>query len=356
MNLFFKRIRSVLLGVALIGISLLVVSCGAKTSAPLAPPAPPVEVPSTPIVLQFVEYSDIRIDLSTISTIAEESVNVYAAVGAGGEYSGVIAVHAMYVQAAEDFFGEITDGLGDLEIPVSEDTTTFESDATIGPRNGTVKMDFADFDLDGIGGPEGCSGHTAALPICVRMWMNDERFIAWIFDEYPTGDNPGMSRFRMFFIYDLEDEVSVAISFDHRDPEDKSIDVQLREVATEGELSGWGDDTGSFHVEILQDGPDVSALKRLNWNSEQYKDTVAVDGNQFLSQFIEGEDFWSGSIAGVNYPPVPLFNLCVRLSTGDAAAQSNCDTLGISVTDIPFAVLPTLADVQFHDFPETPTF
>ncbi len=89
-------------------------------------------------------------------------------------------------------------------------------------------------------------------------------------------------------------------------------------------------------------------------------DTTVLDF-RYIGRFIEGEDFWSGSLdaaSGTTYVPPSISNVCARISTGDAAEDPTiCDSLGISVAGIPFVDRTTPADVAVqNDFPATPTF
>lgn len=332
----------------------LIVGCG---GSPAGPPAPPAEIP-LPVVLKFVPYEDIRINLSTISAASGTSINVYQAVGAGGEYSEAISFGPTWLSEFETFFISVTDGLNELEIPLSEETTTFQSAAIIGPQGGLAKIDFGDFDLDGDGTTEGCSGHTATLPVCARVWLNETRYLAWVFYEYAVEGNPGKSNFKIYTSEEEVDLISAAINFDHRDPENKSTEVR---ALAEGLAAGDDKFDALQHALVLQIGPDESALKRLNMSNSAIMSGVPWYSNLYLGQFIEGEDFWSGSFAGDNvfeFELAQFADVCARISTGNAAEDPNiCDALGISVAGIPFIDSLDIADVAMPpDFPETPTF
>lgn len=345
--------------IILIAIPLLNISC----NSPASPPAPPLETP-LPIALKFVPYEDIRIDLSTISAPVV-SGNIVKAIGAGGEFSGILGVEEFFLTEFENVLTGALSLLNLLEIPISEDTTTFETTIEEGPGTlNELKLDFADFDLDGLNGAEGCSGHTAELPVCVRMWLDGERLVAWVFDTYPlpasggNPANPGKSRFRLLFpvftiIYQF------AIDLDHRDPLNVSNEFFSKTVTIDA--NSWH--ISQKHMDIYQQGEQVTALKGLNldWRFDEFDltDTLISESSlQYLGQFREGSDFWSGSILGFHSIDGTFgeTDLCAQISTGNRADSSECDAVGITATGIPFVTPLVDADVEFYDFPETPTF
>ncbi len=348
-----KNIRALFILLALAALPLIFVACG----SPAGVPSPPVEMPS-PIVLKFVEPSAIHIDFSTISAATAGSVNVYDAVGSGGTYSQAIAEGPALLAETENGIATLLTGIGALEIPVSATTTTFEG--VIPACNGTAscaaKLDFGDFDLDGVGGTEGCSGHTAALPVCARMWLDGTRFMAWVFDTYPAADNPGKSRFKVFQTSADGDEYVSAISFDHRDPLNKFTELFFRGIFVEAPNTY----TSMRHIEAVQVGAADSALKRLNLRDEIFVN-AAPDPMDFLylGQFKEGENYWSGSVDDNKYGVFGEFtDVCAAISSGNAAADPTiCDTLGIGVAGIDFTRAAVDADfIVPIEFPEVPTF
>ncbi len=354
-----------------IGLAFVLVSCG----SPAGVPAPPVETPS-PIVLKFVPYEDIAIDVSTIGAAAPAPTLAAKTVGAGGEYSDEIAAGPAVTKEVGGIFGMVLTVLSSIEMPVSESTTTFEG-TVVNPDDATshpVKIDFADFDFNGDGVKEGCSGHTAALPVCVRLWIDGARSTAWVFDAYPfpataeSAASPGKSRFRMinyenpgnlFPIGYVNQQEFIAGAFDYRDPEDVSLEMMkwLQEEDSEGVVN-----EGGTRIFITQTGPAATAIKTLNLHlrgQALQNGTVLIElYAKYLGRYQEGQDYWSGSIdANVVEGMANFENLCAVISTGNAAAdQGICADLGISVAGIPYVEPAVQADVQLYDFPETPTF
>ncbi len=232
--------RAVFCSVAIIGLSLVLWGCGGA-----GVPVPPVETPS-PIVLKFVPYEDIRIDFSTISSAAPAAALAVKAVGAGGDYSAEITFGPNVLQGLfEETLSLVMGPLTAFEIPVSETTITFEATG--------IKIDFGDFDLNGDGVKEGCSGHTAALPVCARVWTDEgagyTRYAAWVFEAYPTEGNPGKSRVKFFDTEPDGDFFSFAINFDHRDGENKATEVLFRLI---GASKADESVDGTSHMQALR--------------------------------------------------------------------------------------------------------
>ncbi len=355
-----------------IGLACVLVSCG----SPAGVPAPPVEMPS-PIVLKFVEPSRLQIDFSTISAAPAAAIDVYEAVGSGGTYSSAIALGAANVDAYFQRLTLLLNGIGSFEIPVSEVTTTFisqvfcgdggfDTEGTPGTTPCTIKIDFGDFDFNADGVKDGCSGHTAALPICARLWVDDVRYLAWVFDTYPDDTIPGVGRFKLFEPEEAGGQLVTAFHYDQRDLENRVHEAFARMTIPQAPLVGIGDG----HMEIAQIGPAATALKRINsysttYGTENGVPMPAYDGSlTYLGQYKEGSDYWSGSFAatgvyrGMLALPPDFLNVCAVISTGNAAEVLGiCDDLGISVVDI--AVVRPLVDSDISmppDFPEAPTF
>ncbi len=357
-------------------VSILLISCGGN---PAGVPAPPVEIPS-PIVLKFVEPSQLQINMATVSP----SISVSMAVGPDGEFTTEIAFGA-YVQESvwHYLLSPALSGISAIEVPVDTVTTTFHETVDFGYvgadylLNGThdVKIDFADFDFDNNGAMEGCSGHTASLPICARMWIDDERYSAWVFATYPVVDDPataeneaapGTGRFKIYIAGNPgEPDGYGKVNYDFQDP--------LTLLSEAFIVLLYGDNTAmGLHERVTQHGAAATALKQVGYN--QAIDNIA-DANptnligigDYLAQFREGYDYWSGSIHGLDAtnPTVmgPLKNLdnqCALISTGNGTAEGDCTTVGgidISVGALPFLTPVTFSDVAVpNDFPALPTF
>lgn len=343
-------ILSLLLGMS----ALLYASC----SSPAAPPAAPAEIPF-PVALKFVEPEDLSVDVSTLQP----------AVGVG-EFQNEIISGAEGMELVEIFLGSSLNNIGQIEVPTDELVTTFEATMTfisdgnyieeylLGTRE--VRIDFGDFDFDGDGVSEGCSGHTAALPVCARMWIDGQRYLAWVFDSYPYAAGaalPGSGRFKIYGTQSGGYDITFAINYAREEPEDLMTELFLR-----GDLAGGVLTRPRLiesHTEVSQIGPADGALKRIN--SSGTIDMTNTGGpvaySRYLGQFIEGQDFWSGSIDDNFALQTNFTNQCAQLSLGEVADVSNCDALGISVGDTPFVRFLEDTDLLIPpDFPAGPTF
>ncbi len=351
--------------------TIVIAHCGAA-----GPPAPPVETPS-PVVLKFVEPDALKIDLTAVSASATPDISKF--VDPAGEFADEIVYgYASTEGFYDNVLGAGLAGISKMEIPVDVATTTFEATVDFGRRLGftgdvlegvhDVKIDFADFDWDNDGANEGCSGHTDGLPICARIWVEQdgvfERYAAWILESYPDDTlGPGSGRFKIYFTVMPENVRNlIRVDYDFDDP---------LAVFTEFSNQGlFGDDTGlAGHGLISSTGDPATALKRID-----YSITADTDGPggptlwefefNYLAQFREGYDFWSGSIVdGAQYSLTDLDNQCARISTADGVAEGECADVGGldirvgTVASDPFIAPMDPADVAIpDDFPELPTF
>ncbi len=269
-------------------------------------------------------------------------------------------------------------GISVIEVPVAATVTTYHETVDFGYigayslLNGThdVKIDFADFAFDGTSA--GCSGHTAALPICVRMWLDDARYMAWVFDTYPVVDDPataeneataGTGRFKIYNPGSGGDDFAVdaRINYDFQDPTD--VLSELFAMALMGESKAMGG-----HVRTTQQGDPSVALKQIGY-SIAIDETPGeglpemVSRGDYLAQFRQGYDYWSGSIDGQvetgSGNLSELTNQCAVISTAAGTAEASCMNVGgidIRVGGLPFLAPVQYSDVEFIDFPVTPTF
>lgn len=369
-----------------IAVLLAAVALVAECSSPGAPPRPPAEIPSLVAFPQSVE-----IDVATISSGAAPAVlsTLKTAVGAGGEFSSAITTGADLIRTVYKVFVEI--GLRPLtrvQAPVDPTVTRFEATVTEGATPGDFKIDFGDFDLDGDGVSEGCTGCTCPTgcagvscptsapleslkPVCYRVWFRGEgepsftRLMAGVFERLAVEDdaatpedetNPGAGRFRRFG-FDFGDVSSDFASFyDFLDPDhplDRSSEVFLKTVTEDP----GGAITTFNHLDAVQTGEDPAqpdALQKTVRVTTGAADSPPNAVFKYRGGFREDEDFFSGVIQN----PAELLEFCARISTGGAAEDPGvCDALGISVVPLPFLDFASEADVAVPaGFPETPTF
>lgn len=308
---------------------------------PAAPPAPPAEVPT------FLTLPDPRIDVSDLASSPSSDLSV-ALVGPGGEFSDEIAIAPNKIGDANLSFGL---GLRDISIPVS-DATTFVSES------GDIKVDFSDFDFDGVDGQEGCSGRTSELPICMRIWVNGERYFQGVFDSFPSVENPGVGRFRVVPTSTGGDAgVTFVFNYDHSDSLNKSTEFLMFTPASSFAKS-------LRRAQISQVGEEGSAKKTINYSDRFFFDPLNPDTVRYIGSFLQNSNpdkvFWSGSLeispglASPNFGGIS--NVCAQVSTGDAVLQGTCQDGGIDTTGIDFIDFATDEDFAFSDFPLTPTF
>jgi len=268
------------------------------------------------------------------------------------DFSEHLAFSANLVFFANTRLAALLGPLSTILIPVDPALTRMESVIFIGTKPYIARLNFGDFDLDGIGGPESCSGHTAALPICVRVWVDDgvveRRLFAARFDEFPLPTNPGAGSLRGedLTFGAVGSNVRIAANYDHLDPENKFTDS----------FFGGLIETPSLPPEVFlpirafvsQLGPDPTALKTSNGSAQ---DPLATSYAKGFGRWLENDDYWLGSFES-NDPPTQFTNQCVRISTGEGVDfDAFCGPLGLDLTGLAFLPFTTAADLIFFDFP-----
>lgn len=389
-----KRIlKSALLLIALM-LSATFAQCGGgagvpgsvDTGSPAGPPAPPAEIPS-PIVLKFIDYNSMRIDLASIQTpitpMLSKKVtpgdNVLMDIRSGPDF---------LAQLEYEFLVPLTAGLGQIPIPVGETITQYSDVVNItasGNVEGTVmqiltgyhtvKFDFGDFDFDNDGTTEGCSGNSGVLPVCVRFWLDDVRLIAWIFDEAPTDTANGRGRYKFFFDNPAIAPaiVTYAVSYGPHGTDDPSKQLELFMKALKSATADplWADvpDSQRWHLFAYQTGAAPETFKSINYNAGVSLTAESVDYDwvqKYLGQFVENVDLWSGSYEFLQLLPEPSFaivdeeDVCARYSDGYALLPTDCENAGgrnIRVGTALFVDALDDADVSIpNDFPLTAPF
>lgn len=309
-----------------------------------SPPTAPVELPSTST---FPFPSTIGISVDKILS-EEENGEAFAlrSVGAGGEFSDEITIGA---QMGDEVIGELDGALSlfaDVNVPIGETAVSYKTTVTDGNISREIKMDFAAYDLDGDGSDESCSGHTGTLPICFRIWLDGDRFMAGVFGKIPTDTSTGAGDFRLVDLLgdSFESEsASIAAVYDHADLENKSTDLRS--------ATPFGEDPEYRHISLTEVGPAASAAKTLNMTGQQMG-TVS-----YLGQWIEDQDYWTGRITIEDFGTSDEVIPCAQISTGNGADATLCTALALSVDGLPFNELPTEAEVSLpDDFPSSPTF
>jgi len=350
-------------------------------------PAPPVEIPS---LVTFPATLEINVD--TIAT-TQQAANMKAQVGSG-PFTSLIVVGADLARTTFNFTVRLAlRPLEVLQIPVRPDVFRIEIPVTEGSSPGTFKIDFSDFDFNGDGMGEGCSGCTCPAgcgfgscptsapaaelkSVCYRVWFKPQgaaeftRFIAGVFTRLPVRDdpttpadeeNPGNGRFRRAEFNLSPDQPSqLGAVYEHAaetDPRNKSTQVTAR---TEFPVEGGGTGVTFANIDVNQVGLEnpsdpLNLQKTVRTTSQGVVDGGNPNTLQYRGRFREDADFFSGTVVNPG-GEVPLF--CAQISTGAAAENPGaCDEIGISVADLPFLPVAGPSDVDLPaDFPLAPTF
>ncbi|HSA59253.1 MAG TPA: hypothetical protein VLJ37_06165 [bacterium] len=337
-------------------------STGVAGGNPAAPPGPPAEVPAS---LRIPK--DLGIDLGKVQAAepsTSESVALKMplknAIPPDGEFADDVDGTSDFVQLQIDALSGLLDPYNQLIIPVGTNIHTFQGVSVVQGEGQAefveIKIDFSDFDFDGVSGPEGCPGHTAGLPLCMRIYADGKRQIAAVFTQFPTETNPGAGRLMGLNITNavflFPKDSFLGINYDlHDESVGKSTEFLVRE--NPDDLSGKD---LRFHMALDQVGEEANSLKTVNFN------LVGEEGRfapQAVARWKEDGDLWSGR-SHTNAPGSELSELdnqCVNLLTGDGVNRSECVDAGVDVGDVPFAALPDETTLFLpKDFPETPPF
>ncbi len=339
---------------------------------PAAPPAPPVELPST-----FL-FPDPRINVDELAL--EPSPSLSAFVGSGGEFSAEINIAENRISGYNDILGAVLDPIRTINIPVDSTLTQFTAmaDFPVGPGvTAELKLDFTDFDFNGDGNLDGCSGTTCPVagnpatcpsettadqirPICVRMWADGEALLGAVFEQIPTDDNPGIGQLKVrtpTTLLSPVDERFIAV-YNHADPEDIRTEAARFSPPEAFALT-------LTRAIISQQGPEGFAQKTINL-SESFdfqRPSGLPDTVKYIGSYLQDRDFWSGSLAGNDqfldlFPDIEsnFSNVCAQLSTGNEVNRGICQDLNIDVEGIEFIDFAKESDFTFFDFPEAPTF
>lgn len=342
--------RCLFLLISLISVGGLLIHCSAN---PAAPPTPPAELPT------FLVLPNPTLDVSKISSNA--SAGLAALVGSGGELSEEIAIAPNEIGDAALSLTAVLNQFDEFTIPVNRDpNVSLPVTDSVGTAR-TVKIDFADYDYDGDGVLEGCSGHTAALPICMRLWVDNERIAQAVFEHFPTQDNQGSGRIKYVVPSGGGDSgVRISTIYDFFDPENRSSEFLL--------FTPPESFARSYRRAIITAvGPESSAKKSIKFSKSFFFDSSpTADTIQYVASFLEGnqptQDFWSGSLqvsTDLLEESPGLSNIsgaCAQISTGNPVLVGTCQDLEIDVTGADFIDFATDADFALNSFPENPTF
>lgn len=289
---------------------------------PAAPPAPPAELPSA---LRFPE--SIAIDISTIDATGSGALSAFSVGDPFGPEIDFVATSARFPAILVD--REVLAPLQSITIPIGPDVTTFEDVIFIGDVLKNIKIDFSPFAYDAEGRGLDCSGNTAALPICYRVWIGNVRTLAGIFETYPTDENAGIGRFKGLPLSDTIEGFIGAI-YDLSDPADESTEV----------FSAGGGLDELSRVLLTQEGTAEALIKTVNLSFQE-----GGKKTRDVGRFQDQGDFLSLS-QETDHPERESFTaVCADLNTKKVTEQSECVDAGVDVTDIPFIDFAAPEDV-----------
>lgn len=386
---------------------------GCAAINPATAPAPLAEIPAS---LNFP--SSIEVDTSEVSAGAPSSVAfmVYQQIKpqvlpVGGEYFDAIVFGFTINDLINQAVGGILAELTVLDIPLNPITTTFAATSIFSGTD--LKIDFADYDFDGDGQLEGCTGCTCPTgcdsvcptqapledlqKVCYRVWNDPQGngefvpLIAGFFDLLAIRDNPatpedeenpGAGSFRVSLANQTfgppPQITSYGADYNHR-IQGKPLDLLSQYYFS------VADNTGSLDVEATVSNVKVqqTALNQNDPSESQLLKTIQESVNQlirddpganstlqYVARYRTDFDFWSGTFQnfllfpGAAFAPPPtgidnFTNVCAQLSTAVGVDPKVCKDIGIDVSSIPFLelLLPTDPRVNLPaDFPAVPTF
>lgn len=366
------------------------------TVAPVTVPAPLAELPS---FLTFPE--DLEINLDKISS-SEAASNIRLQTGVGADFTFFIQEGPDRVDESNQQLNNILAILQDLAIPLSP--TILQVTEPDSDSSRVLKIDFSDFDYDGNGSNEGCSGCTCPAgcniescpgeaplddiqPVCFRIWVDNFgtgefiRLMAGFFDQLPVRDDPstgqietnsGSGQFRAQFIdASTEGVTTIAIGaiYDHREPvdpfgkftaltlieklvstPDKKLifEVKNRSLIDQGSLAGTTDDD------------EVLVNVKTDFRSESFDPSSFVPTivSRYIGEFRRDANFWMGTVLFESPTVNKSFNnQCAQISSGNGVLQGACLDLGIDVTGESFIAPAEISEVSLPaDFPDSPPF
>lgn len=331
----FRRyfIHGLLMG-SLIAALIACAGTGPGSLNPAAPPAPLAELPS----LQYPE--SVAIDTAQLGVGASSSSFSFISIGdnVGPDIDRIRVATNFLVGFADRL---VLAPLASLRIPRGTNVTTFEDVIIANDTAANIKIDFGAYQYDDAGTGLNCSGNTAALPICYRIWINDVRTLAGIFFEVPVREtgNPGAGVFKGF---PIEEEVDglIGANYDHQDPAAKLTEIFTNQVSELG------------HGVLNEDAVGENVFVTINLAFQENKEkTRNVAKFRREGKYI-GLSQESTELSLMNY-----IGACADLMTRLVVDPAFCVGEGVDVSAIPFTGFAVASDTLLPaDFPATPPF
>ncbi len=395
---------------------------------PAAPPGPPAELPSA---LRFPEEISINVgklgsesSSAALTVKAQEKTDFALDILAAFITSNISGTFVDLMLAS---FNELFDALA---IPVSPSVKTVikelrfsseqfvptsgnpieiilpllvqiaesEANGRFDPEGdviGTIKIDFSDFDADGDGVKDGCTGCTCpagcdigscpkfispdkARPICYQIWVDNEgneifkRLLAGRFDQLPTPatdsapEIPGAGTYIQRYSFPTAPQVppfGIRVFYDQKDLANRFNDFRIRadDPLPSDFISSLLD---NVRMTQLQEGADEFTSKKTVKFAQECRPGREEDcafaqpvGRQ-VSRYRDSGVFWSASGENPFGDSTSSFtNACVNLDTAQAVDRQNCIDAGIDVEGEAFVDFVEDFDVQYPaGFPALPPF
>ncbi|KAB2841775.1 hypothetical protein F9K50_03340 [bacterium] len=333
--------------------------CAVSNPNPATAPAPLAELP-----LRFPEEIGGQFEITTVAD-AGTAANIKNFVNEGDDISGQIADAALNASFTATLIDDILRPLHALVIPRRVDVTTFQDVIVFADQLVQVKIDFSHYpNRQGIQ----CSGHTASVPICYRIWFNGKRTLSGFFiQSIPNDSNSGDG-----FIQGLSPVTLIgapfvqSVAYDLRDPTQRHADFFLGAMEINSPpIEEIPEEVSSFsatvHLTLDQIGLPEVALKTINASTRSFFDGKVEEEQRHVARWREGDDYWSGT---ADFAPLDdysefgeFFAACARISSGLVVNSSFCEERGLDVAEIDFLEFLKIGDLAFPgDFPTSPTF
>ncbi|MFQ5430586.1 MAG: hypothetical protein ACE5E1_09785 [Phycisphaerae bacterium] len=243
---------------------------------------------------------------------------------------------------------------GDFESP---DQTQVSGTLTVDGQEVSYKADFAAFDFDGDGQPDG-SGTATQDPVAMRMWMDRgngyERFLTALVTQRPSADTLGAGE--MVFKPSAarataSSDLQVRVKWDRTDSAHK-----WNEAFVAGKVrQNYTMSIGHQRVDV-RTATDGSVEKTVRSNSNFTSSPFGLENFAFSSHWLRGSGFVliSGEATG-GTSQVSFSNICVSLADQAVDSSGACDNY--DTQDFDFLTAPTGNEADFPaDFETAPTF
>ncbi len=237
-----------------------------------------------------------------------------------------------------------------IEIPVGADVTAHDASLVVGGSPElAAHFDFTVHAGDAPEGAAACSGNTGALPVCFRLSLGGEPFIAGRFESWPTDSSAGSGHFVMRQLASLgggETGTGIAARWEH------AADGTRR---TEIHWGVPGDDGESFvafrHAVITATGHSPEAVTKTLSLHDNLAAAPTPSELLYIGRWREDAELWVGraeasgvfeSMLGLSGFPT----LCATIGTWQTAADGACVEAGLAIDDVLPVPLATATDVS----------